>query len=109
MNCILFPVSSDRENVWVIYFTPEIYWEKVDGILSSLYFERTRIPSDLKGTPAEALALLEEKIAFLEQQLENIEKDLDTFIAKNTYKAIDIFNSFQKLNCICEIKIRCPN
>lgn len=104
MNCILFPVSSDRENVWVIYFTPEIYWEKVDGILSSLYFERTRIPSDLKGTPAEALALLEEKIAFLEQQLENIEKDLDTFIAKNTYKAIDIFNSFQKLNCICEIK-----
>ena len=104
MNCILFPVSSDKENVWVIYFTPEIYWEKVDGILSSLYFERTRIPSDLKGTPAEALALLEEKISFLEQKLENIKKDIDTFISENTEKVIDIFNSFQKLNCICEIK-----
>ncbi|MDQ2087259.1 V-type ATPase 116kDa subunit family protein [Herbivorax sp. ANBcel31] len=104
LECILIPVSSDKEWVWIIYFTPDIYWEKVDGILSSLYFERTRISGDLKGTPSEALALLEEKISSLKEDLKDTEKRIDEFIAENRDTAIEVYNSFQNLNRICEIK-----
>ena len=104
LECILLPVSNNSETVWVTYFTPEVYQEKVDGILSSLYFERIRIPGDVEGTPAEALALIEEKISSLEQKLRDTEKAIDIFISDSTEKAMNILNSFQNINAISEIK-----
>lgn len=104
LECILIPTSSDRETIWVTYFTPEIYQEKVDGILSSLYFERTIIPRGVEGTPSEALALLEEKISSLEQNLKDAEKTINTFINDNIEKVVGILNLFQNVNAISEIK-----
>jgi V/A-type H+-transporting ATPase subunit I len=41
LEMIIVPLSADDEYNWLIYFTPSSCSEKVDGIVSSMQFERT--------------------------------------------------------------------
>lgn len=104
LEVIVIPVTKDSEYVWIMYFTPQMYREKVDGILSSLYFERTRISGELNGTPKEALEYLENRIDKLEEDLAKAEENIRIFISKNTARAFELYYLTQKLNRIIEVK-----
>lgn len=59
----------DRDYVYGIYFMPAEVEEKIDGIFSSLYFERILISSESHGSPAEAFAHFRQEQETLQNRL----------------------------------------
>lgn len=104
LQAIVTTVSQDEDFIWLIYFTPRKYSEKVDGIFSSLYFERVRISGELKGTPSEALKQIKEKISALQSEQNKNDETILNFIADNKEKAANLYFSAMRLNRIAEVR-----
>ena len=100
LNAIVHPVSQDEDYIWIIYFTPKIYSENVDGILSSLYFERIWLPNEFNGTPAEALEQLKQKLAILQNQQKEVEVKIEKFLEINKENVINNYLLNTELNRI---------
>ncbi|NSW90894.1 MAG: V-type ATP synthase subunit I [Firmicutes bacterium] len=103
-DAIVYPVSQDQDYVWLIYFTPKIYSEKVDSIFSSLYFERVRLSAEFKGTPAEALKQLKEKLSILQNEQKNLDENIKIFAQSNRERVINLYRAAIQLNLISEIR-----
>lgn len=104
LEAIVTPVSQDEDYTWLIYFTPRKYSEKVDGVFSSLYFERVRISGELKGTPAEALKQIEDKIEGLKAEQKRMDEVIRNLNDSNKEKAICLYYSSERLNRIIEVR-----
>jgi len=103
LEAITIPVSKDKDFVWLIYFTPRKYSDKVDGVFSSLYFERTWISQELKGTPKEAIKQVRSKIVSLQSELKSAENAVREFTDKNREKVINLYFSAMRLNRVSEV------
>ncbi len=68
LDVIVVPFSTDEEDVWVSYFMPSLISEKIDSVMSSLYFERVRISDQAKGFPSNAIQTMEQEIKQLEEK-----------------------------------------
>jgi V/A-type H+-transporting ATPase subunit I len=104
MEVIVVPVSRDEEYQWLIYFTPRKYFEKVDGVFSSFYFERVRISDQLKGTPSEALRQLNEKRNALIAEQKALDETIKNFIGSNREKVTALYYSSVRINRISEVR-----
>jgi len=104
LEAIVITVSQDEDNIWLIYFTPRKYSEKVDGIFSSLYFERIRISGELKGTPLEALNQVKTKIAQLRSEQKINDEAIRNLIDTNKEMAMCLYYSSARLNRITEVR-----
>ncbi|HHW31402.1 MAG TPA: V-type ATP synthase subunit I [Clostridiaceae bacterium] len=104
LQVIALPISQDKDYVWMIYFTPETYSERIDGIFSSLHFERIWLPGEFKGTPAEALIQLQEKIEAYQKELESTREKIKNFNDTNKEKVLCIHDMAVKLNRIVEVR-----
>jgi len=104
LNAVIHKVSQDQDYIWLIYFTPKTYSENVDGILSSLYFERIWLPKEFKGTPEEALVKLNEKLSVLNNQQNEVEEKIKRFVEENKEKVIKNHYIITELSRISEIR-----
>lgn len=104
LEAIAIPVSQEKDFIWLIYFTPRNFSEKVDGIFSSLYFERTRISDEVQGTPSEALRQVRDKITSLRSEMKDAEKAIRDFTSKHREKAINLYYSSMRLNRVSEVR-----
>lgn len=104
LEVIVIPLSQDPESIWMVYFTPRTYGEKVDGIFSSLHFERTRISGELKGTPAEALRSLDEKLQRLKLEEAELKAGLESFKTSSRERVMRLYSCVIKLNRIYEVR-----
>lgn len=104
LEALVIPVSQDQDNMWMIYFTPRSYGDKIDGIFSSLHFERTRLSGELKGTPREALDTITKKIEDLEASKTTLISEMNKFTRDNLKKAVNAYTLVMKLNRINEIR-----
>ncbi len=69
----------DQQYIYGVYFMPADAEERIDGIFSSLYFERIRISGESHGTPLEAYHAFVKKQEMLAEQrsaLENQAREL---------------------------------
>jgi V/A-type H+-transporting ATPase subunit I len=62
----------DGEYYWGMYFAPADSAKEIDGIFTSLYFERTRIPEFVHGNPEEALQAIDKSIEQTQQSLDSL-------------------------------------
>ncbi|MCX7841818.1 MAG: V-type ATP synthase subunit I [Clostridia bacterium] len=104
LEAIVTTVSQDEDYVWLIYFSPRKYSEKVDGIFSSLYFERIRISGEIRGNPTEALAQLKDKIAGLKSEQKRLDELVKNLIEANREKAVCLYYSSVRLNRASEVR-----
>lgn len=79
-DVIVVPISNDDRNVWISYFMPAVVSDKIDNILSSLYFERVRISGKAKGYPADEIVSMEMEIQRLEAEILRLKDGLRTTI-----------------------------
>ena len=80
-----------------MYMAPRNVIEKVDTLFASLHFERIRITDDgIAGTPAEAEALVKERIRAETQESERAAKELSEIAARErerpvSYTHLDVY------------------
>ncbi len=79
LDVIAVPIHVDKKNMWISYFMPAIYKEKVDSVFSSLNFERIRISGRVKGTPQEALNQMNDEIDRLHKEKERLIREYDKY------------------------------
>ena len=103
-DMIVIPLSSDEIYCWLIYFTPAIISEKVDGIVSSMQFERTRLSSELSGTPHDALKTINETISSLETRLAELQTEAAAFKDKNADELLHMYHSLVRINRNYEVR-----
>jgi len=61
LGAVFTKASEDDTHIWGMYFMPVSLKEQVDAVFASLYFERLRLPRDIKGTPAAAIEKLKQE------------------------------------------------
>jgi len=98
LEVIVIPLSRDEEYVWLMYFTPYVYLDKIDCIFSSLYFERLRISGELKGRTRDALIQMEARIKELQSEIKNVNSELDNFIKAQKDEAVLLISSVRNLD-----------
>jgi V/A-type H+-transporting ATPase subunit I len=104
LDMILMPMSSDDKNIWLIYFTPAGSSEKVDGIVSSMQFERTRLSSELSGTPQDALDALKRAINELGARIEELRARLAAFREQKGDLLLRMYCSLARINRNHEVR-----
>lgn len=55
-------LSSEKEFIWGLYFTPVVCVGEIDEIFDSLYFERIRVPDFVQGNTEDALRLISKMV-----------------------------------------------
>lgn len=83
IDAFFIPTSEDEVYVWGMYFMPGAIEEKIDGIFSSLYFERTRISGKVHGTPREATVALELENTTISKQIADLDKSTKEIVDAN--------------------------
>ncbi len=83
----------DRDYVYGIYFMPAEVEEKIDGIFSSLYFERILISAESHGSPAEAFAHFQQEQENINLQLEELTGQSASIIKKYESELVQIHHS----------------
>ncbi len=81
LDVIVVPFSSDDREVWISYVMPEKVSERIDNVLSSLYFERVWISDKVKGHPSDSILFLEGEIKRLEHEADRLKSDFEAFVS----------------------------
>lgn len=86
---IIFSYDSDSAYHWCLYICANSDQQEIDGLFSSLYFERIRIPDYAHGTPDEAHGFIRKdleketaELAALNKQISAIVKDEEARLCK---------------------------
>ena len=104
LEMIMLPLMSDEEYSWLIYFTPSITSEKVDGVVSSMHFERTRLSSSLSGFPKDALKAVNAAINELQAQLAALGVESGRLKELNADKLLHIYSSLIRISRNHEVR-----
>lgn len=104
LEMVMIPLSEDEDFTWLIYFTPTTASEKVDGIVSSMQFERTRLSSDLSGTPNEALDTLNRTITELQTRLATLSAESAMLKERDADKLLHMYYSLVRINRNHEVR-----
>lgn len=95
MNCIMYKLDENEENVWIIYFTTDEYSAEVDSFFNVLKFERIWIDRNFSGTPKNILKQLENSIIENNNSIENERNHLEIEIKKNEPVLLQIYRELQ--------------
>lgn len=104
LDVIVIPFSSDERDVWVSYLMPALVSERIDNVMSSLHFERVRIPKGVKGHPRDAILKLEQEIKMLEEDILKLRSDYEKIIEENREEFQRVYGRFFYLEQAAEIK-----
>jgi V/A-type H+-transporting ATPase subunit I len=104
LDMIMIPMSSDERSCWLIYFTPTASSEKVDGIVSSMQFERTRLPAELTGTPLDALGVINRTIGELSARIVTLQAELAALKEQNVDALLHMYYSLARISRNHEVR-----
>lgn len=99
-----FPFESNEEYVWGIYIAPKSFIKFADGVMNSLYFERTTLPDYLDADAADSNLLLEQIIADEERIEAELSQKLDSFIQKHRDEFLAVISKLKYLYDCFELR-----
>lgn len=100
-KCLIFlPLERGVDFVYGIYLTPVSEAQFTDEVMSSLGFERVRLPSYLQDNAEDAEKKLSEQIAAEEKEKEDLEKEL-------AYLTEELGGDFRAVLCKLKVKADC--
>jgi len=92
----LYVISSkDKQYVWLMYFVPRQYEDRIDSLFASLHFERIRISDKVNGTPAETILAIENEQKKLYESNEKITKQINKFAKENKETLLLIYSKLK--------------
>lgn len=104
-KAILFiPFDNDNQYFWGVYFCPEENHNEIDEIMSSIFFERMRIPDYAHGLPQIALSTINRLIVEDKNLLRNIKTKLAQLKEDEYTKFKKVYSKIKFQNSIFEFK-----
>ena len=104
LDVIMIPLITDDKNHWFIYFTPSACRETVDGVFSSMQFERTRLSSYISGTPQDAMESITISIDVFQKKIDKLEQEIATYKQEHYDKLLQIYCTLIRINRIHEVR-----
>ena len=104
LNMVLLPLSSDNQYQWIICFYPTLDQEKIDGILSSMQFERTWLSAKIQGTPQDALELINTNTKNLQVHLADLNTKLTDCVMECRSRLLQIYTALIRISRTAEIR-----
>lgn len=83
---ILFTYDNDGTHHWCLYIFADHHKQEVDGLFTSLFFERIRIPDYAHGTPAESIEFIKKDLKRETEELITIDKEINDFMENDKEK-----------------------
>lgn len=81
----------EQDYIYGVYFMPADAEERIDGIFSSLYFERIIISGDSHGTPKQAYEAFKQRQENLRRQKEQLESEAREMVAAEAQTLCDVY------------------
>ena len=94
IDTVVHKCQEDADYVWLVYFVPEPFCDKIDAIYASLHFERFFLPDEYEGTPVDATHELEHQLADLDEKMRHVDEEIRGALEAHTE---DLRAAYQKL------------
>ena len=86
--------GEEAAGYWGLYFTPRETADEIDGIFSTLFFERLHLPA-ATGTPAQIVSQLDARMAELDKKLEDVARRTTDYWAEEEKPLADIYRQLK--------------
>lgn len=92
LDVVVIPFLNDDREVWICYVMPAAAEEKIDNVMSSLYFERIWISGKAKGYPADEIVAMEKAIKEMENEMIRLKDRLHAVIQEEREAFVRIYS-----------------
>ncbi len=103
-DLIFVPFKRNETYAWGMYFAPVSEGSMADYIMSTLYFERFRVPDFVTGTPETAFQKLIERKNELITSIKKDESELAEFFTKNKEVINKCYHKIKNLGEMFELR-----
>ena len=104
-KCLCFiPFESSEEYVWGVYLTSRSTKKFADMVMSSLYFERTKLPEYLNADAASSDIMLEQMIAEEEELKKRLSEQFDSFAKVHRDEFLSVISKLKYLYDCYELR-----
>ncbi len=103
-DLFFIPFDNDNEYLWGVYFCPNHNYKEIDEIMSSIFFERIRIPDYAHGVPKIAVNTITDLIYNARQSLKTIQSEIEKLKNEETETIKKIYSKLKFKNTIFEFK-----
>ena len=86
--------GEEAAGYWGLYFTPRETADEIDGIFSTLFFERLHLPA-ATGTPAQIVSQLDAQMAELDKKLADVARRTADYWAEEEKPLADIYRQLK--------------
>lgn len=104
MEAFFIKTAENESDIWGFYFVPLLREQKVEDVMSSLYFEAVDIPAGYSGTPNEIKKQLERKNVELIGAIDALGKKTAKALAEHCDRLIAIYNLAKKRHQLSEVR-----
>lgn len=104
MDCIVYEISTEGDEVFLIYFTTRSKRWNIDSLFASMFFKRIRISSDIRGLPVDALAQLEEEIHELKFRVMELDEESRIYVQANLQRLDELYTFIVQLDSVFDVR-----
>lgn len=104
LDLIVIEVFREEDDVFLMYFMPNMVRGEIDSLFASLYFTRIRISDEVQGYPKEALYGIERDLATLRAELNQLNETLNQFNLNHEERISKLYGIIHKLNHIFTVR-----
>ena len=97
-DVFFFSTSIEKSVVYGMYMTPRASVEKVDALMASIQFVRTRISGRVHGNSDQAVAYIEKETEDAKKRLAELESEMDAFVNAEHDRFLSAYSFIRLMN-----------
>lgn len=101
---VIFSYDRNDRYQWCLYITTATDKDEIDGLFSSLFFERIWVPDYAHGTPQESMAFIQKDLDRQTGELQRMEAELQEIIQEYSRPINMIFSKAKLLSDAFELR-----
>lgn len=101
---IVSECSRDQEFVYLVYFTPARFEDRVDAVFAAMYFEKLFVSDVYEGTPEESVNRLHEQIKSCEQQIFEIDMQIAGYLKEHGEEIVSSANGLAAYESVFDVR-----
>ena len=104
MDCIVYEISREGDEVFLMYFMPRSKRWNIDSLFASMFFKRIRISADIHGYPNDALEQLDEEIHDLRFRVAELDEEASVYVQANLHRLDELYTFIVQLDSVFDVR-----